>query len=69
MHTVGIEIVPVTEKHLQQLAALPIYDEHHDPNDRLIVAQAIADKIPVVSSDRKFRLYESAGLDFIYNRR
>lgn len=56
-------------KHIDTLAALPIYDDHRDPNDRMIIAQAISDKIPLVSSDRKFIRYERYGLDFIFNER
>ncbi len=65
----GINIEQVTEKHLKSFAGLPLYDDHRDPNDRLIIAQAIADRVPLVSSDRKFSLYERYGLDFIYNER
>lgn len=39
----GIDIAPVTVKNLQQLAELPIEGNHRDPNDRLIIAQAISD--------------------------
>lgn len=65
----NIQIVPITEHHLQTYAALPLYENHRDPNDRLIVAQAIADRLPVISSDRKFTLYVKHGLDFIFNER
>lgn len=65
----GINISPVSKKHLQQVAVLPLHETHRDPNDRLIVAQAISDQIPLVSSDRKFTLYESEGLELIFNKR
>lgn len=65
----NIGIVPVTVKHLQRLASLTLYADHRDPNDRLIVAQAITDRVPLVSSDRKFTKYETAGLEFVYNQR
>lgn len=65
----GINIVPVSRKHLERMATLPIYDDHRDPNDRLIVAQAISDRIPLVSSDRKFKRYERYGLEFVFNER
>lgn len=42
----GIEVQPLTERHLDTLAALPLYDDHRDPNDHLIIAQAIADRVP-----------------------
>lgn len=65
----GVAIVPTKAAHLDSLARLPLYDDHRDPNDRMIVAQAISDRIPLVSSDRKFSRYERYGLDFIYNDR
>ena len=65
----GINIEQVTERHLKSFASLPLFDDHRDPNDRLIIAQAIADRIPIVSSDRKFSRYERYGLDFIFNER
>lgn len=65
----GITVNPVSIKHLQELASLPMFDDHQDPNDRLIVAQAISDKIPLVSSDRKFERYTKFGLKFLFNKR
>lgn len=65
----GIEVVPTSVHHLQRYSELPLYDDHRDPNDRLIIAQAIADRIPLVSSDRKFAKYGRHGLSFIFNER
>ena len=48
---------------------LQIAGNHKDMNDHLIISQAISDKIPLISSDTKFREYIGQGLDFIYNRR
>ncbi|HIX86138.1 MAG TPA: type II toxin-antitoxin system VapC family toxin [Candidatus Parabacteroides intestinigallinarum] len=66
---VGIEIVPVSKRHLSVYASLPLMDDHKDPVDRLIIAQAIADRTALISSDRKFSKYKDVGLDFIYNER
>lgn len=65
----GIKIVPVNEKHLKEYARLPLYDGHSDPNDRLIIAQAISDKLPLISSDLKFALYTKNRLLFVRNKR
>lgn len=65
----GIEIVFVNEKHFEEYANLQLYSSHTDPNDRLIIAQAISDKIPLISSDSFFYLYENLGLQFIPNER
>ena len=65
----GITIEQVTARHLAKLAELPLHVGHTDPADSLIVAQAIADRAPLVSSDRKFPLYIPDGLDFVRNVR
>jgi len=66
----GIEIVPFTEKHLSTYAELDIDStKNKDPNDHIIVSQAISDKIPLISSDQDFKNYTSQGLNFIFNKR
>lgn len=69
IHASGIEVRPLEARHIATLASLPVFDDHRDPNDRLIIAQAIADRIPLISSDRKFSRYERYGLKFIFNER
>jgi PIN domain nuclease of toxin-antitoxin system len=65
----GIEIVPMNKYHLMQYALLDTATGHKDPNDHIIISQAISDKIPIISSDRKFREYVGQGLGFVYNNR
>ena len=65
----GIKISPITEKHLKEYTKLPLYEGHNDPNDRVIIAQAISDEMPLISSDDKFRLYKKNKLNFIKNKR
>ena len=69
LHAMDIDIVNIEERHLAVFATMPLYEDHRDPNDRLIIAQAITDKIPLISSDLKFKRYVKNGLDFIYNKR
>lgn len=69
LHEASITIRPVTEKNLAFYAKLPLYQDHNDPNDRMIIAQAISDHTTLISSDRKFGQYKKDGLDFIYNDR
>lgn len=33
------------------------------------IAQAIVVHAPIISSDHKFKMYESYGLDFVFNKR
>ena len=46
-----------------------IKEQKQDPGDRIIIAQAIADHVSLVSSDRKFNRYKKNGLEFLYNKR
>lgn len=55
---------------LRQLADLRINEaeHHHDPVDHLIIAQAIAHRMTLVSSDSKFPYYRRQGLQLVENR-
>jgi len=65
----GIEINFFNEHHLNTYSSLSIVDDHKDMNDHSIIAQAISDKIPLISSDTKFKEYIPQGLNFVYNKR
>jgi len=63
------EIRYVNEYHLHRLADLPLFPKHKDPTDRIIIAQAIEERIPLISSDEKFHDYKRSKLEFIFNER
>ncbi len=65
----GIELVPVTMRHLEAYECMPVVQGHRDPNDRLIIAQAISDHAALMSSDLKFANYKPLGLNLIFNKR
>jgi PIN domain nuclease of toxin-antitoxin system len=70
MKNIGIEVKLLNENHLLQYARMDINtDEHNDPNDHAIIAQSISDKIPLISSDHKFKYYIPQGLELIFNKR
>lgn len=69
LNEAGIEVKPVTTKHLERMAQLPLTKDHHDPFDRLIIAQAITDGVEVITSDHKFSIYERYGLKITFNER
>ena len=67
---IGIKIVPLNEKHLLAYANLDIYpSENNDQNDHAIIAQAISDKMTLISSDHDFKNYIPQGLKFVFNKR
>ena len=51
----GFELLPVTCAHLNQILALPFH--HHDPFDRLLIAQAMVDDMTIVTRDTEFPKY------------
>jgi len=51
----GFIILPIEPKHTAALTTLPFH--HRDPFDRLIIAQAMVEQIPVISGDGAFAAY------------
>ena len=65
----GIRIVNMDMNTMRTMAKLDINEaeEHNDPSDHVIIAQAITMRLPLISSDHKFPFYTKQGLDLIYN--
>ena len=51
----GATVLPITVEHADIQAGLPLH--HRDPFDRLLVAQALVENLPVVSSDAQLDSY------------
>lgn len=51
----AIDLLAIQPKHLEELSKLPFH--HKDPFDRLIIAQSLAECMPVVSKDNSFNDY------------
>jgi PIN domain nuclease of toxin-antitoxin system len=52
----GVELLPITARHADLVASLPLH--HRDPFDRLLVAQATIERLPLVSHDKSLRRYD-----------
>jgi PIN domain nuclease of toxin-antitoxin system len=55
------QIMEIERNHLLEYEKLPLH--HRDPFDRLIISQALSEKISVISKDGAFKLY---GIDVIW---
>ncbi len=53
----GAQLLPIRFRHLNELASLPYIADHRDPFDRMIIAQALAESLPVMTSDARFEEY------------
>lgn len=51
-----VEILPIANEHLLTLSTLP--GHHSDPFDRLIVAQALAENLTLITKDKGLRKYK-----------
>ena len=52
----GVELLPVTARHADLVGSLPLH--HRDPFDRLLVAQAMLEGLPLVTDDASVRRYD-----------
>jgi PIN domain nuclease of toxin-antitoxin system len=53
----GFSWLPIENTHLLQLAKLPVFDDHKDPFDRLLVAQSQSEPLILLTSDAKLARY------------
>ena len=51
----GMELLPIRYEHILELERLPLH--HSEPFDRLLIAQAIAESLPILTHDAKFPAY------------
>lgn len=50
-----IELLPITIEHLIIISTLPFH--HRDPFDRMLIAQAIRENLPIISKDNQLDSY------------
>jgi PIN domain nuclease of toxin-antitoxin system len=55
MDAYGMQLLPIRYDHVLQLESLPHH--HGDPFDRLLIAQALTESLPILSGDRIFASY------------
>ena len=48
--------LPISIDHAVTLETLPLY--HQDPFDRILIAQAVYEKLTIITRDLKFKVYE-----------
>jgi PIN domain nuclease of toxin-antitoxin system len=56
-----LSLLPITLEHVATVSTLPLH--HRDPFDRLLVAQAMVEGIPLISNDTAFDEY---GIDRLW---
>lgn len=66
-----ISVLPLKKEHMLTYARMEINEQqgHKDPSDHIIIAQALTEKLPLISSDTRFPFYQKQGLDLIVNKK
>lgn len=66
-----IQILPIRKEHMETYARMEINEAqgHKDPSDHVIIAHAITEHLPLISSDTRFEFYRKQGLDLIFNEK
>ena len=55
MENYSMQLLPIRYEHILQLEMLPAH--HSDPFDRLLIAQAVTESLPILTHDEKFKPY------------
>ena len=51
----GVSVLSLTFDHVRRLEEIPLH--HRDPFDRILIAQSLEEKLPLVSADPHFEKY------------
>ncbi len=54
----GFTLLDLKTTHIATYADIPLLPQHRDPFDRLLLATALSENIPVISADKNFTLYQ-----------
>ncbi len=63
VNDLGLTPLPFSAHHAMHLYRLPLH--HKEPFDRMLIAVALAEAVPVITSDREFVKYTDVGLQVI----
>lgn len=66
-----ITILPLRKEHMMTYAKMDINEQqgHKDPSDHIIIAQAMTERLPLISSDTRFPFYRNQGLELVVNEK
>jgi PIN domain nuclease of toxin-antitoxin system len=53
----GFGLLPLHIRHIHAYDEIPLFAQHRDPFDRILLATALSENIPILSADANFELY------------
>jgi PIN domain nuclease of toxin-antitoxin system len=55
----GIKLLPLTSYHIDNYQSVPLFPEHRDPFDRILIATALQEELSIITIDEKFENYKN----------
>lgn len=55
----GFDVLPLTIQHIAAYDKITLFQSHRDPFDRMLLAIALSENIPIISADEHFALYSA----------
>lgn len=52
-----LSFLPISNNHIATYHKVPLYEQHRDPFDRLLIATAMYENATILSADKNFKLY------------
>ena len=56
---IGVKILPIKTIYLDSYENIPLFADHRDPFDRLLIATAFAKNLVIITDDNKFEWYNN----------
>jgi PIN domain nuclease of toxin-antitoxin system len=57
--TAGIELLDLEFEHIENYQSVPLFPEHRDPFDRILIATALQEELSIITIDEKFENYKN----------
>lgn len=57
IYKAGFKILPIEISHALEIEKLPLYQDHKDPFDRMLISQAKAEDVTLITADPKMWQY------------
>ena len=64
LHLQNVENLPLKHEHIFETLKIDVKEQHKDPFDRLIIAQAKSENLVIITNDAKFLLYSDIDILF-----
>ncbi len=55
----GIKLLPLSDNHIENYQSVPLFPEHRDPFDRILIATALHEELSIITIDEKFENYKN----------